>query len=73
MKEFKYIKTADGEIILFPLHVAHSLFKPLHPVSAGFCTQRDGVFRCYGKSESLGLGSDPDDAELTNHYFNSSE
>lgn len=32
-------------------------------ISAGFCSLEGGTARCYGRSESLGVGGLPDDAK----------
>lgn len=79
MREMKYVvvKTDAGEqIYVFPKQIDHDAFAEVlsyikmggrnwkreyrEPVSAGFT---DGV-TCYGRSESLGIGSRPQDSSL---------
>lgn len=72
----KYIKTNQGEIILFPNIVTHSDLKHLHPVSAGFFSTYKDVYgdehiKCYGESISLGLKSEIGDDEIADRQFNS--
>ena len=70
MREVKYIKTKDDEIIVFPASIFHSDFKSWQPKSAGFISfgvsQKTGnpTCRCYGESISLGLPSHEDDTDL---------
>jgi hypothetical protein len=57
----KYIKTKEGEIVVFPEMLQHSEFRDFNPISAGFIAfgVKDGnpSVSCYGKSISLGLSS----------------
>ena len=63
----KYIKTRDGNIIIFSDAMNHSDFEQFNPVSAGgvfFYSNKDGdVFSsCFGNSFSLDLKSDKNDS-----------
>ena len=58
MEKQKYIKTKQGEIIIFPCELEHSDFKYFCPVSAGFCYIRENIVDCFGESISLNLKSD---------------
>ena len=65
----KYIKTKEGDIIVFSAHISHDEFIKLSPVSAGFIafdTDINGEFTCdcYGNSYSLNLNSDVNDSKL---------
>jgi len=62
MKEVKYIKTSEDEIIVFSALQKHSEFKSFNPVSAGFIDL--GELNCYGYSVSLGLHSDEKEDSL---------
>ena len=56
----KYIKIAPyGEIIIFPCSIEHSVFKGMGAVTAGFCYIDADKVRCFGKSISLKLESNP--------------
>lgn len=69
----KYVKTENGEIIMFPETIMHSDFKKFNPISAGFCHIRHDkkTVECYGESISLRLNSDPkkDSFEATCLHF----
>jgi hypothetical protein len=67
MSDTKYVRTNDGDIIVFHASIPHSKFARYNPVSAGFISFRvnklgNPACVCYGESESLGLESfeDPD-------------
>jgi len=67
-ERLKYIKTREGEVVIFPEIIEHSTFRNMEPVTAGFCYIHPSKHRvdCFGKSWSLGLESnkkeDTDDA-----------
>ena len=69
----KYIKTGDGQFVLFEqerMHsaVAHSLL--IDPISAGFIyPMPDGVLRCVGGSITLGLASLPEDTKQLREWL----
>jgi hypothetical protein len=69
-EEQKYVKTKDGTIIIFQAPILHSKMRHIADiVSAGFiCFGRIGISqcKCYGRSESLDLESDPKDTEIAN-------
>ncbi len=78
--ECKYI-IVDGCAVLFSKALTHAdVARALPPVeSAGFCNtsydqkEEKFVVNCYGKSESLKIGSDPKDGlsiarQLFNYY-----
>ena len=62
-------------IIIFPEMLVHrhvardNAHMGCKTISAGFVTLRDGEFICHGKSESLGIKSRPEDADLVNRMF----
>ena len=62
MMNAKYIKTKEKEIIVFGEIMAHSDFKFLNPISAGFIhfsvIDEQVTCKCYGESISLRLTSD---------------
>ena len=78
----KYV-VVDGSIIVFSEAIQHKAFAHMRPTSAGFIsiyaiesepngiglTDRIVKFRCYGKSISLGLQSDPNDSDLANRQL----
>lgn len=70
MSNVKYIRTKDGEIIVFSSLQQHSDFKVYEPVSAGFVSigvnkDRQPTIKCYGESVSLRMKSNPEeDSEL---------
>lgn len=70
----KYIKTKDGDIIVFSETIMHSTFMHRSPVSAGFITfylNDHGKIdcRCYGESISLGLASEPEDSGIAKAHL----
>jgi hypothetical protein len=64
----KYIVFDTVEIITFQPHIGHDKmafrFPDKKPTSAGFVGWDNGKLVCYGRSESLGLESDPFDTRL---------
>ena len=60
----KYIRTKDG-VIVFPMIVAHKEMEDRigeRVTSAGFVKQdKNKNLICFGRSESLGIKSDPED------------
>jgi hypothetical protein len=63
----KYVRIKEYDsFIFFPEIIEHSAFKHLNPISAGFCylNNDDDVVKCFGRSVSLRLDSDPEDTEL---------
>jgi hypothetical protein len=69
MNNVKYIKTQRNEIIVFSENITHSEFKHFSPKSAGFIcfgiSETGGLScTCYGRSDSLGMSSDPNDNKL---------
>jgi hypothetical protein len=70
----KYIKTKDGEMIVFSESILHSTFMHRSPISAGFIkfyTNKDGELdcHCYGESISLGLASEPEDSGIAKAHL----
>jgi hypothetical protein len=68
----KYVRIkAYDSFIFFPEEIEHSTFRFLNPISAGFCyLNDDNVVKCFGKSISLGIESDPEDTLLaTNQVY----
>jgi hypothetical protein len=69
--ELKYVRHSEIGFVLWPRtdDLWHSHVGAVASrngggiVSAGFCTVAGGVARCWGKSESLGIGSRPDDSK----------
>lgn len=66
----KYVRIDNFGVILFPMQhdVMHvDVCKLIERntgsrcVSAGFVDLYDGTVRCYGRSESIGIGGAPDD------------
>jgi hypothetical protein len=64
----KYIVFDTVNIVTFPPHISHDKmrdrFPDMRPTSAGFVGKDNGKLVCYGRSESLGLESDPFDTRL---------
>jgi hypothetical protein len=61
----KYVRLKDYDsFIIFPQIIEHSTFAHLSPISAGFCFVNNDEVRCYGKSISLGIGSNKEDSKL---------
>ena len=62
-------------VVLFPPHVSHAdmahRFRPIKPLSAGFVQWDDSrrEFACYGRSDSLGLGSAEEDSFYVNRVM----
>lgn len=54
----KYIRTEDGQIIIFPISIQHDTFIKLKPVSAGFISIMGTEAVCLGESMSLDIKSD---------------
>jgi len=66
---FKYVMIANGPVIISP-SISHARveIKEYVPLSAGFVEFKVSelgkiIVLCYGESDSLGLKSDPSDAE----------
>ena len=62
----KYVRFDDIGFVVWPRTDAiwHShIGKFGRPISAGFVRFFNGTAECYGRSESLGIGGLPDDAE----------
>lgn len=72
MPELKYVRTKDDIIIVFKEPIFHSKMRCIAEiVSAGFIII-SGVraqCKCYGRSESLDLESDPKDTEIASKQF----
>jgi hypothetical protein len=74
-KKLKYVIIEDGPI-LFGEGIPHQTFKPLHPISAGFCYihHENHYFTvdCFGESVGLKLKSAESDKrqieKLLNEY-----
>jgi hypothetical protein len=70
MRNVKYIRTNNDEIIIFGEVMQHSDFRHFNPISAGFVSfgvNKEGnpTCQCFGMSISLNLDSIPDkDTEL---------
>lgn len=69
----KYIRTSEDNIVIFPCTIAHSTFRNLNPISAGFIrisikSNDKGMIdigcECYGESTSLNLISKEYDSKL---------
>lgn len=75
MSSMKYIVVDTGlvdAIIIFPDVIQHNTFAESFPyiVSAGFITMSPkGVYTCYGKSYSLGIGSREIDSQIANEQI----
>jgi hypothetical protein len=62
-RETKYVKTGEGDIIIFPDTIQHNSFSSRNPISAGFMSfgvnkLGNPVCKCYGRSDSLDLDAD---------------
>lgn len=75
--EHKYIRVDGLGFVLFPRTdvVAHSRAAQLFGrageiISAGFVSFPDGKPRCFGMSESIGIGGLPDDSEALAKQLN---
>jgi hypothetical protein len=69
MSDTKYVRTDDGDIIVFNANIPHSRFKSHNPISAGFINFKvnklgNPACVCYGESESLGIESHEADTWL---------
>lgn len=66
IKKHKYVRLKKyGEFIFFSELIEHSRFEHLNPISAGFCyLNENGIVKCFGCSESLGIESREDDSKL---------
>ena len=67
MKLKKYIIFSNDTGIIFPLSQSHcdvAMTIPHKPISAGFVTQEEGKFQCYGQSITLGLKSRDCDSDF---------
>lgn len=76
--QLKYIRTKSGFIVwpdmttVFHAHMAKLAGEEV--ISAGFCIfiQQEtwpSEFKCYGRSESLGISSKPEDSMLMTEFF----
>lgn len=73
MFKMKYI-IVDSQYIdepyIFPDHINHSdfarLFDPQKVISAGFVLSSTNGITCYGRSESLNIGSRSEDTDIIN-------
>ena len=67
----KYVRHSTLGFVLWPMtdeiwhqHVGRLLAREAGAIlSAGFAEMYDGSVSCYGKSESLGISSDPTDTD----------
>ena len=72
----KYIRTKTGFTIwpdmtrVYHKHMANMNGEEI--ISAGFCRYTGTEFVCYGKSESLGISSKPEDSQALTMFFDSS-
>ena len=63
----KYIIVNENQVILFDCRISHSdVGANLNVTSAGFI-DRDG--NCYGQSDSLGIGSSPNDSKIIQFFL----
>lgn len=65
----KYVRTKNNTIIVFSPAIQHKEFEEFNILSAGFISfgvDKSGNVSCccYGKSQSLGVESDPKDTRL---------
>jgi len=77
--QLKYIRTKSGFIVwpdmttIWHRHMAQLAAEPA--ISAGFCIflqsldSEGAEFKCYGRSESLGISSLPEDSMLMTAFF----
>ena len=80
MQHWKYIMLdmpmSGDTIFIFPPHFSHAdmkrAFDHVEVLSAGFVKfdETEKKFVCYGKSDSLGIGSRPDDAWFASKLLN---
>jgi hypothetical protein len=69
MDSAKYIVDETGNMVVFSDVISHASFKHRHPKSAGFVCFSvnklgNPVCHCYGRSESLDIGSDHEDTRV---------
>jgi len=63
--KLKYVRLERfDEIIIFPTVLAHSTFKHLNPISAGFCYIENNKVSCFGESISLDIKSKEGDTQI---------
>lgn len=63
----KYIIINGNQVILFDSRISHSdLGANLNVTSAGF-VDREG--NCFGQSDSLGIGSSPEDSKVLKFFL----
>lgn len=75
----KYVRLEGDKFILFPDSIDHSEISKLGvPISAGFCDIKESKsgdfdhkykYSCWGKSKTLNLCSQKEDAELMEIYL----
>lgn len=74
----KYVRHSIAGFIVWPAdtdlyhaHIGMTANRATNPgiLSAGFCTFEPRGVKCFGKSESLGIGSAPGDAEALARQF----
>jgi hypothetical protein len=71
MIQLKYIRTKNGQFVVFPESINHNQFEKLEPISAGYIQLYDNKAICYGESVTLGLKPMKDDSErATRQFFN---
>lgn len=70
--QHKYVRHETVGFVLLPqqddvwhAHIGDELLRRARGglISAGFCSVQGGAVRCWGRSESLGLGGAPDDEQ----------
>lgn len=64
----KYVMTEKGPV-LFPATILHASFKKLNPSSAGMFLVTDAGVKVYGRSDSLELEPEFDDADRIGRLF----
>jgi hypothetical protein len=66
--KLKYVVFANNDFLFFPGTVEYTAVKSLYSnvviVGAGYVSFEEGQFRCYGRSESLGVSSRGREDEL---------
>jgi hypothetical protein len=67
----KYVRFKNLGFIIWPktddvIHRSMARMSHEPVISAGFVHFGEGIATCYGKSESLGISSRPDDSEAMN-------
>jgi hypothetical protein len=74
-KQLKYVIIDSKYPILFGDCTSHSDFKHMKVTSAGFCSIQPRIHDsgllvdCYGKSDSLGISSDPEQDQKAIMYI----